>query len=84
LEDLNNKLVSVEPGMMLHQQRVINEKADLDVKIEKLRYFIVATNIPDVFGTLSEAEQSLLRIQYSVMQSYSKILGERIAHFVST
>ncbi len=69
--------------MMPHQQRVIDEKVDLDAKIEKLLHFIEATNMPDVFGTLSEAEQSRLRIQYSVMQSYSTILGERIAHFVS-
>jgi hypothetical protein len=69
--------------MMPYQQRVINQKMDLDAKIEKLLDFIEATNMPDVFGTLSQAEQSRLRIQYSVMQTYSTILGERIANFKS-
>ena len=69
--------------MKAHEQRVVDEKRELDDRLEKLLNFIEASNQPDVFGTLPEAEQSRLRIQYSVMQSYSTVLGERIAHFPS-
>ena len=65
------------------QQRVVGEKRELDDRLEKLLNFIEASNQPDIFGTLSEAEQSRLRIQYSVMRVYSDVLGERIANFDS-
>lgn len=67
--------------MKPYQCRVVEEKQEMDRRLERLLDFIEAANQPDIFGSLPEAEQSRLRIQYVVMQAYSTILGERIAHF---
>lgn len=60
-----------------HQQRVVTERADLNLKIEALGRFFAT----GVFIALVEAEQSRLRRQLGVMQEYSDILSERIAAF---
>lgn len=62
-----------------HQQRVLDEKAELDVKISKLADFAKAENA--VFQGLPNAEAGRLIYQLSVMREYSKVLGERIAAF---
>ena len=64
--------------MLPHQLRVIDEKCDLDQKIERLTQFIEKNAL---FEGLDDAEKSRLRIQKCVMESYSTILGERIAAF---
>jgi hypothetical protein len=61
-----------------HQQRVLDEKAELDVKISKLAAFI-GNSI--TFGGLPEAERMRLYAQHRVMVEYSSILRERIAEF---
>ncbi len=61
-----------------HQQRVVDEKADLDVKLAKLHDFIQENPI---FKTLSVDEQKRLQRQDLVLAEYSAILGERIAAF---
>ena len=61
-----------------HQQRVIDEKAELDKKAHALSDFI--GNNP-IFDTLDPAEQERLKEQNDVMWKYSEILGERIAAF---
>jgi len=61
-----------------HQQRVINEKAELDKKAIALSEFI-GTN--PVFETLPQDERVRLREQCEIMWQYSEILGERIAAF---
>lgn len=63
--------------MLPHQQRVIDEKAELDAKIEKLNTFISSEMIKKV----EEQEQFRLGAQSVAMQRYSEILGERIANF---
>ena len=63
-----------------HQQRVVEEKSDLDEKIAKLKDF---TNNNPVFATLPEDEQARLTRQYDIMLAYSAVLGERIAAFSS-
>lgn len=60
------------------QQRVVDEKAELDDKRDKLDVFI-RTN--PVFGKLPGAEAKRLVRQYRAMTAYSEILGERIAAF---
>lgn len=68
--------------MKPYQCRVVEEKREMDRRLESLmNFFIGAANQTGIFESLPEAEQSRLRIQYAVMQSYSTILGERIAHF---
>lgn len=61
-----------------HQQRVVDEKADLDKKATALSQFIGNGSI---FPTLDKAEQNRLREQCEVMWQYSEILGARIAAF---
>jgi len=60
-----------------HQQRVVDEKNELDEKTQKLSEFFDN----DLFAGLDEAEKDRLEQQYGVMQKYSRILGERIAAF---
>lgn len=64
--------------MQPHQQRVVNEKAELDQKAGALTQFIATS---PVFDTLDAAEQERLREQCEVMWQYSEILGKRIAAF---
>lgn len=60
-----------------HQQRVVEEKAELDERIAKLDAF---TRTP-TFGRLDDGERSLLLEQANTMTRYSKILGARIVNF---
>jgi len=60
--------------MAEYQERVLNEKDELDTKIHKLRLFFSS----DIFRELSFDEQSRLSIQLGLMQQYSNILQERI------
>lgn len=65
-----------------HQQRVVDEKADLDEKVAKLAAFIATFDNPNsVFAALSEPERHRLYDQHRAMVTYSTILGERIAAF---
>lgn len=60
-----------------HQQRVVDEKTDLDAKMDKLTAFI---DTP-IFASLAEAEQERLVRQLHHMGNYTAVLGERIAAF---
>lgn len=64
--------------MKPHQQRVIDEKADLDERARKLSDFI--GNNP-MFETLDPEEQERMKVQNDLMWQYSEVLGERIAAF---
>lgn len=63
--------------MQPHQQRVVDEKAELDAKIEKLTAF---ARTP-IFAGLDSAERDRLSRQAAAMTSYSCILHDRIAAF---
>lgn len=63
--------------MQPFQQRVVDEKKELDEKIAKLKAF---WDNP-VFPTLPEVERVRLERQFDVMEEYSSILAERIANF---
>lgn len=67
---MNNQLLP-------HQQRVIDEKAELDCKLEKLIPFLSS----DTCHGLPFDERSRLKRQADVMKEYSSILGERISAF---
>tara|TARA_R110000782_G_C14819221_1_gene413875 strand:- start:25931 stop:26125 length:195 start_codon:yes stop_codon:yes gene_type:complete len=64
--------------MQPHQQRVVNEKRDLDEKARALSDFI--GNSP-TFEEIDPAEQERMKIQNDIMWQYSEILGDRIAAF---
>jgi hypothetical protein len=65
--------------MLPHQERVIAEKAELDVRGNKLDQFILS----ETFRTLPPDEQERLKRQLEIMGKYSEVLGERIAAFSS-
>lgn len=66
--------------MKPHQQRVIDEKTELDAKRIKLEGFI-NEGVGAIFVTLPVEEQDRLNRQLTSMNDYSLILGERIAAF---
>lgn len=65
--------------MLAHQERVVQEKQELDDKIAKLSSFTNPNN--DIFNALPEDEQVRLGRQLAVMAEYSSILSERINAF---
>lgn len=65
--------------MQPHQQRVVEEKTELDEKIMKLGEFVMQRF--GVFDKLHIAERIRLMRQLSIMQLYSQVLEERIAAF---
>lgn len=62
-----------------HQQRVVDEKADLDKRATALSQFIGCNPL---FQTLPEDEQKRMETQNSLQWQLSKVLGERIAAFL--
>lgn len=60
-----------------YQQRVINERTELNEKLKKLNDFLKCS----YFSELSSTIQSLLLVQSSVMSAYSQILTARIDLF---
>lgn len=69
--------VTMSKQLAPHQQRVVDEKRELDDRREKLMAYFSTPFFPD----LPESEQIRLERQAVAMRSYSEILGERIAAF---
>lgn len=63
--------------MQDYQQRVINEKIELDTRREKLGEF----KNTNQFIMLPWQDQELMNTQAHLMTAYSAVLGERIASF---
>jgi hypothetical protein len=62
-----------------HEQRVLDESAELHERITRLVAFIGESPI---YQTLAQPDQFLLRQQLGVMQEYHRILKERILRFI--
>jgi len=75
----DEKSASVVNILQNYQDRVINEKKELDKKAKDLSEFI--GNSP-IFETIDPAEQERLKVQNDIMWQYSEVLGARIAAFV--
>jgi hypothetical protein len=60
-----------------YQQRVIDEKTELDGKLQRLIKFLDT----EKFAKLDEDERARLTKQAKIMQRYFDVLIERIAHF---
>ena len=60
------------------QQRVIDEKAELDKKATALSNFI---GLSPMFDKLDPAEQERMKVQNDLMWQYSEVLGKRIEAF---
>jgi hypothetical protein len=63
--------------MKPHEQRVIDEKSDLDGKLERLLVFVKTP----IFRDLPIEERQRLLRQEALMREYSQVLGERISAF---
>ena len=63
--------------LQTHQQRVVDEKGDIDERLTKLIAFFDNS----VFNGLSADEQGRMKRQAEHMTNYSVALGERIAAF---
>lgn len=63
--------------MQPYQQRVVDEKSELDDKLDKLAKFIGSPS----FTSLDKEEQMLLICQKVAMRIYSTILEDRITAF---
>ena len=61
------------------QERVIDEKIELDEKLVRLKKFLAGSTVG---SSLSKEEQGRLRIQVLVMTIYSDTLGARIKEFI--
>lgn len=68
---------SYKPVLAPHQQRVVDEKAELDAKAIKLHDFFHSAT----FAGLPEAERGRMERQHAAMAEYSHVLGERIEAF---
>lgn len=62
-----------------HEQRVIEENYELQVKIDKLEAFMLTP----VFTGLQEEDQLNLQKQFGAMQLYARMLRERIKRFIN-
>jgi hypothetical protein len=63
--------------MKPHQARVVQEKKDLDTKLNKLLDFMES----EEFRKLDRYEQLLMREQYHFMRHYSWILDTRLNYW---
>ena len=65
--------------MQPYQQRVVDEKTELDEKLTKLRAF--CSQVGGEFDSLPTEEKQRLTEQEGHMAAYSGVLGRRIAAF---
>lgn len=66
--------------MKPYQERVVEEKRELDEKAAKLAAFLA--RVADLRPSEAHArELALLRVQHAIMDAYAQVLAERIAHF---
>lgn len=61
-----------------HEERVIAERAELEIKRQKLAAFIQGAG---AFEDLDAEDQKLLRRQEAVMLEYTDVLNDRISRF---
>lgn len=63
--------------MLEWQSRVIEERNELDVKIQRLKSFLASK----LASELNEEEERWLMIQLKIMEAYSLVLDKRISFF---
>lgn len=68
--------------MQPHQERVIQEKADLEEKLDKLNQFIILDKSGQ-YAKLDLEDKMHLNRQASIMRDYIYVLTQRIARFKS-
>lgn len=71
-------VVVEESSIPPHQQRVIDEKNELEARLTKLSTFMSGNSI---FDGLPSKEKEMLKAQHTSMSAYLSILNDRIANF---
>nr|WP_315173550.1 hypothetical protein [uncultured Flavobacterium sp.] len=66
-----------EKKLQPHEQRVVDERTELDEKITKLHAFFKT----EIFNNLQEEDRNLLEEQVQLMMNYSDVLLKRINRF---
>lgn len=61
-----------------YQERLLEEKKELDIKLDKLTNFLKS----EMFKKISPIDAILLENQRTIMVEYSAILAQRIALFL--
>jgi hypothetical protein len=74
-----NEGESMSQQLAPHQQRVVDEKRDLDEKLKKLTAFISSESFATIVQDADE--RGRLVCQEEIMKDYSAVLAERIAEF---
>lgn len=69
--------MSTKQELSSYQQRVVDERSQLEDKIEKLGAFMRSP----IFSNLSADEQRLMSEQYEVMTRYGLVLTKRLARW---
>jgi hypothetical protein len=64
--------------MQPHEQRVVEERDELQTKTRKLGEFLET----QTYSNLPYEDRKLLNIQHATMQAYSEILNTRIGRFI--
>lgn len=64
-------------NLLPYQQRVVDEREELDTRLGNLMVFIKTPG----FHALDGADRALLKEQAEVMAEYSRILTKRIGRF---
>jgi hypothetical protein len=63
--------------MQPHQQRVVDEKDELEIKYNALGVFVNS----ELFASLPDEERARMNKQYAIMGDYIDVLSERIDAF---
>jgi butyrate kinase len=74
--EIKKKLKPKSKKIKDFQQRVIDEKRELDEKLARLNAFVISQHSLDTVG---EMEQYRLKKQRKIMEDYSDILSKRIS-----
>jgi hypothetical protein len=68
---------TIKVSVLPHQQRVIDEHQELQVRVEALELFLPT----ELFASIEQDEQGRIKAQLSCMRGYLYILGLRIDAF---
>jgi hypothetical protein len=66
------------------QQRLVDEKTELDSKLERLNVFLASDMVTCDDSVVNAAEIERLQRQVKIMEEYSAVLAERIEAFADS
>lgn len=76
-ENTEDEQQKTEATLLPYQQRVVDEKAELDYRLGNLNTFLDTST----FNSMRSEERQRMIRQQKLMTELSEVLGERIAEF---